>query len=209
VLGGADFGLQDPTILLLGAIDPVEGKVYIYDAYSARQLPVPHHAREMKRRLEHVPYGSLKGLMGDPSGKRRNINDRVSIFDNYAEHGIHFEAGDNRIDAGILKVYSYLDMGNLIILSHLTDVIDELTNYHYKPVDLDEKPSEKPADGEDHFADSLRYMIQTLPDDPTAIKTVVYGADDFRHRNNEEHLPFELQTDDVDYYNSPNACMGY
>jgi len=206
VTSGADYGLQDPTVFLMVAVDPVDGVAYVYDAYAKRQLPVPYHAKEMNRMLEHVPHGGLKGLIGDPSGKRRNINDRRSIFDHYAEYGLYFEPGDNRIDAGIMKVFSYFEMGKLKILKHLEDVIDELTLYHYKPTDMDERPSEKPADGEDHFCDTLRYIVQTFPDDPDLLKSVSYGFEDFRQTSSEAHLPFELRSDDQsDYNSSPDA----
>lgn len=200
VVAGADFGLKDPTTLLLVAIDPVNGVVYAYDEYYRNQLPVAHHAREMKRRMEHIPLGSLQTLVGDPSGKRRNINDTRSIFDHYAEYGIFFEPGDNRIDAGIMKVYSYLEMGKFKILRHMTNTIEEMTNYHYKPVELDETPDEKPADGEDHMCDTIRYVLKTLPDDPDMLKSQTYGLSDFRASNPQEHLPFELQDNQENYH---------
>lgn len=206
VLGGADFGLNDPTILVLAAVDPVEGIAYLYDEYGANRLAVPHHAKVMKERLTHIPFGALMGLYGDPSGKKRNINDRKSIFNHYAEYGIHFEAGDNRIDAGVMKVFGYFEMGKLKILSSCVETIQELTNYHYKSIDLGDTVSEKPADGEDHYVDSLRYLVQTLPDDPDMLKSQTYGKYDFRHENSSEaHLPFELQTNTdetpQDWYN--------
>lgn len=209
VLGAADWGLRDPTTFMLFAIDPVAGIVYAYNEYHKRQLPVPHHAKEMKRRLEHVPLGMLQGLIGDPSGKRRNINDRRSIFDHYAEYGLHFEAGDNRIDAGIMKVYSYLEMGKLKILKHMVDTIEEMTNYHYKPTDLNEVGDNKPADGEDHMPDTIRYAIQTLPDDPDMLKSQSYGMDDFRQVQSDSHLPFELQDNPMDSYLSSSSWMNY
>lgn len=205
-LSNTRFGLNDPTILVLAAIDPVEGIAYLYDEYGANKLPVPYHAKVMKERLAHIPYGALMGLYGDPSGKKRNINDRRSIFNHYAEYGIHFEAGDNRIDAGIMKVFSYFEMGKLKILSHCVETIQELSNYHYKSIDLGDRVTEKPADGEDHFADSLRYLVQTLPDDPDMLKSETYGNMDFRSYGfDEAHLPYELRTNDdetpQDWYN--------
>lgn len=209
VFGGADFGLKDPTVLLLIAIDPVEGIAYAYDEYYKNQLAVPTHAKAMIDRLNHIPIGGLQVLIGDPSGAKRNINDRQSIFKHYSEYGLFFEPGDNRIDAGILKVYSYLEMGNLKILSNCVHTIEEMTKYHYKPTDLNEISSNKPADGEDHTCDTMRYIIQRLPDDPDSLRTQTYGYDDFRVTSSDAHLPFELQDNPMDNYMNGNSWLNY
>lgn len=211
VYGGADFGIVDPTVLILFALDPVEGVLYAYDEYYQRQFPVPEHAKEMKRRMAHIPYGALQRLLGDPSGAKRNINDRKSIFNHYAEYGISFQPADNRIDAGILKVYAYLEMGRLRVLRSLSNTIEEMRAYRYKPHDMDEAPSEKPADGEDHTVDVIRYVVHSLPDDPNMLKNATYGAEDVRFReDSQSHLPFELQTNEDELYTmSHDSWMNY
>lgn len=198
VIGGGDFGLLDPTVLLLGAIDPTTGTVYVYDEYYRSRVAVPTHAREMKGRMAHIPLGGLMKLVGDPAGAKRNINDRVSLFSNYAEYGIYFQKGNNRIEAGLQKVYSYLEMGKLKVLSHLENTIEEHINYMYKPVELGKPVDEKPVDGNDHTCDSLRYMINELPDDPSQLITVSYGAHDFRNigATTDSHLPHALRNDE-------------
>ena len=159
VIGGADFGLLDPTVLLLGAMDPLTGTVYIYDEYVKNRVSVGTHAAEMKRRLSHIPLGSLLKLMGDPSGAKRNINDLKSTFNHYQEHGIYFQKGNNRIEQGIMKVFSYLEMGKLKILSHLKTIISEGEKYMYKPVELGEKQEEKPIDVDNHTINVYRSCI--------------------------------------------------
>lgn len=210
VYTGADFGLIDPTVMILFALDPSEGIIYAYDEYYQRQYPVPTHAKEMKRRMAHVPLGSMQKVLGDPSGARRNINDRKSIFNHYAEHGIYFEKADNRIDAGIMKVYSYLEMGKLKVLRALSNTVEEMRAYRYKSTGMDETPSEKPADGEDHTCDVLRYVVHSLPDDPNTLKNVTYGNNDVRGRDtSQDHLPFELQTNEDSYTSSHDSWMNY
>lgn len=201
VIGGADFGLLDPTVLLQAAIDPVDGDVYLYDAYIRNRVSVGTHATEMKKRMNHIPIGGLLKLMGDPSGAKRNINDLKSVFNHYQEHGIYFQKGNNRIDAGIMKVYSYLEMGKLKILPHLTEVIKEAAEYMYKPVELGEAADEKPVGGHDHTMDALRYLVAELPDDPLHLGSVSYNGADFRMADGTQiELPFQLQSDDgLDY----------
>lgn len=210
VYGGGDFGLVDPTVLILFALDPKEGIVYAYDEYYQRQFPVPYHAREMKKRMEHIPLGILQRLLGDPSGAKRNINDRKSIFDHYREYGIFFEKADNRIDAGILKVYSYLELGKLKILRSLSNTIEEMRAYRYESTDMDESPSEKPADGEDHTCDVIRYVMHSLPDDPNALKNESYGSSDARPIDAaQQNLPFELQDDPYAMSGGNDDWMNY
>lgn len=197
---------MDDTVLLLGAIDPKEGIVYIYDEYVKNRMSTAAHANTMKHRMQHIPVGGLMKLVGDPSGKRRNINDSKSIFDSYRRYGIHFQAGDNRLDAGIMKVYSFLELGKLKILKRCTRTIDEGINYSYKPTDMDEKQDEKPIDKNNHTLDALRYLIMELPEDFDILKSVSYGHYDI-HFKSESHLPHALQENEddgvpVDWYSS-------
>lgn len=150
VIVGGDFGIRDNTVQLMAALDPVEGIVYVYNEYVANRVGIPTHARAMKKNLEHVPQGLLMKLMGDPSGKRKNLSDNRSVFDHYAEYGIYWTAADNRLDTGIMKVYSYIEMGKLKVLGHLKETIGEHLKYVYKPTDLGDKIDEKPVDRDNH-----------------------------------------------------------
>jgi PBSX family phage terminase large subunit len=198
-LGGADWGIRDPTVLLLGAIDPDTGITYIYDEYYQPNLPVPEHAKRMKEKIEKIPYGKLRFLVGDPAGKRQNINDMRSIFDHYAEYGLWFKDGNNRIDAGIAKVQAYFSLGRLKIFSSCSNTIREGLNYKYKPEELDPKknPDNKPIDKDNHSMDSLRYICAELPDNPDTLVQKSYKSRDFAGKTEEDgSIPFALQTED-------------
>jgi phage terminase large subunit len=199
-LGGADFGIRDSTVLLMSAIDPETGIVYLYDEHYKNNLPVPEHAKQMRTMVQKVPYGKLRTLVGDPAGARKNINDMRSIFDHYAEYGLWFKNGDNRIDAGIAKVQAYFSLGRLKIFSSCANTIREGLNYKYKPEELDAKknPDNKPIDKDNHAMDSLRYLIQELPDDPSKLIQKSYHARNFKGRTDKDGgIPFELQTTDT------------
>jgi phage terminase large subunit len=163
-MGGSDFGIRDSTVLLMGAIDPDTGMIYVYDEYYKNNLPVPEHAKRMKGMVEKVPYGKLRFLVGDPAGKRQNINDMRSIFDHYAEYGLWFKDGNNRIDAGIAKVNAYFSLGRLKIFSSCVNTIREGLNYKYKPEELDAKknPDNKPIDKDNHAMDKLSVHLKAL-----------------------------------------------
>lgn len=196
-IGGADFGIQDPTVLVMGAIDPDEGVVYVYDEYYNNQLTVPGHAKNMKEILEPIPYGGIKGLIADPAGKRRNINDHRSLFDHYSEYGIHFREGNNRIDAGIAKVAAYFALGRLKVFRTCAHTIREHLNYKYKPMEMDSKKNadEKPLDKDDHTCDALRYLINELPDDPNNLKAKYYKPGTFNGKK-DSTLPYALQAEE-------------
>lgn len=199
-IGGGDFGIRDETVLLMGAIDPDTGIVYVYDEYYKNGLPVPEHAKRMREMVQQVPYGKLRTLVGDPAGKRQNINDMRSIFDHYAEYGLWFKEGNNRIDAGIAKVQAYFSLKRLKIFRSCVNTVREGLNYKYKPEELDSKknPDNKPIDKNNHAMDSLRYMINELPDDPSNLIQKSYASRDWKGRTDENGgIPFALQTDTV------------
>lgn len=197
VIGGADFGLRDPTVFLMAAIKPTTGDVIFFDEYYQRHEAVPYHADEINRRLAPIPYGKIRDLIADPSGARRSITDKTSLFDNYREYGIFFTPGNNRIEAGISKVYGYMALGKIKIFSTLKETIAEGVNYKYKPMDLhaDKNVSEVPIDVDNHCMDTMRYMINTLPDDAENLVTVKVNALGFRGYTTKDQLPFALQTD--------------
>ena len=211
VIAGFDFGIQDPTVMISAAIDPHEGKVYVYDEYFKTNQSVPYHAMEFKKRLDWIPLGQIIKLIADPSGAKRNINDRRSLYNHYNEYGIFFQPGDNRIEIGIQKVYSYLVSGNLKIFSSCKQLINEGINYRYKPQELDSQKNadEKPIDKDNHGLDSLRYIIQELPDDPYAMKSKGYYASRGMNTNNQKDLPFALQDNPTDLYGDSKAWMYY
>jgi phage terminase large subunit len=210
VLAGADWGLRDPTVLLLATIDPSDGTVYVYDEHYEPNKPISHHARIMNKKLEHIPLGSLERMVGDPSGARRNPNDKRSVFDHYAEYGLFWQPGNNRIEPGIQKVFNYFALNKLKILSSCVNTIEEGITYKYKPQELDAKKNadEKPEDIDNHAMDVLRYIINELPDDPEQLVNDIH-FNPYRERNEEAHLPHALQSEEDPYEIEEDAWMYY
>lgn len=198
-VGGADFGIRDSTVLLLGAIDPETGITYIYSEYYQNTHTVAHHAKNMNEMLEEIPRGALRYLVADPSGKRRSMTDHTSLFDHYAEYGIFFKEGNNRIDSGISKVYTWFMLGKLKIFSTCRNLVREGLNYKYKPEEMDKKVDEKPIDKDNHAMDSLRYMISELPDNPDSLIQKSWNPKDFKNEQKQEHLPHALRENEEDF----------
>lgn len=207
----ADYGLRDATVMLGVAINPEDGIAYVYDEHYESGKPIPYHAEKMLKMMDGIPPGKILRVIGDPAGKRKSERDMRSIYDHYAEYGIYFEPGMNRIEDGIMKVFTYFMLGKLKIFSNLKNTIREGLNYKYKAQELDsaKNSDEKPEDKDNHTMDALRYAIQELPDDPNQLVNKSFGQSDVNYGNMESdnEIPFALQDED-DSYNG-NSWASY
>jgi phage terminase large subunit len=197
---GVDFGLRDPTVMLAAAIDPVSGEVHIYDEHYASEKPVAFHATKMLEMMRKAPPGQIRGMpVADPKGQNRGADFR-SYFGHYQEYGIYFKGGNNKLESGLMKVFTYFSLGKLKIHSNCTHTIIELREYKYKPTELDQHKNrgEKPIDANNHTMDAMRYIIQELPDDPDQVVNEVYFTPGEKFSvSRQDHLPWELR-DNVD-----------
>ena len=193
----ADFGLRHPTVMLAGAVDPNSGILYIYKEHYQKETPLHEHAAIMNKEiLKPIPPGRLRKIVGDPKGKARNEKDMRSTFDYYAEYGIYFEPGINKIEDGIIKVFNYFTLGKVKIFNTCRMTIWEGTRYKYPKQELLEKKnsSELPMDKDNHAMDALRYMIAELPDDPhQLLNESMNRAEYYGTRNEDTWLPHALQ----------------
>jgi PBSX family phage terminase large subunit len=193
---GVDFGLRDATVMLGAAIDPVEGIVHIYDEHYENEKPVHHHAKKMLAIMQKVPHGMIRGMpVADPKGQNRGSDFR-SYFGHYQEYGIFFKPGNNKLESGLMKVFTYFSLGKLKIHSNCVNVIRELREYKYRPTELDQDKNrgEKPVDANNHSMDAMRYIIQELPDDPDKVVNEVYFTEGEKFSvSRQDHLPWELR----------------
>jgi PBSX family phage terminase large subunit len=170
-----DHGLRNPTAVPFGAIDPTDGVVYIYDEYYEPNRTVPEHAKHLKPKVEQIPYGRLRFMVIDPSARNKSdpINGK-SVQALYAEYGLFFTEGNNSIEAGLLKVNSYINNNKLKVFNTCTNLIKEGLNYKFPEVSMDNNKNldEKPIKRGDHALDALRYALMRLPDDHELLKNV-------------------------------------
>ena len=198
---GVDFGLRDPTVMLAAAIDPVEGVVHIYDEHYGAEQPVHWHATRMLAMMSKVPHGMIRGMpVADPKGQNRGADFR-SYFGHYQEYGIFFKPGNNTLESGLMKVFTYFSLGKLKIHANCVNLIRELREYKYKPTDLDQDKNrgEKPIDANNHTMDAMRYIIQELPDDPDQVVNEVYftTGESYAGASRQDHLPWELRDNEA------------
>lgn len=189
--------------MIAGAIDPREGILYIYKEHYENQKSIKYHAEQMKQKiLNHIPQGQLYKMVADPKGKAKSEKDMRSTYDYYAEYDIFFQPGINKIEDGILKVYSYMEMGKLKVFNTCINTLKEGTSYKYPKRDLitDKNAGEKPLDKDNHAMDCLKYVIAELPDDPAQLVNLSYSRYDYPENTDTSWLPHALQDDPVEAY---------
>ena len=196
-----DHGLRNPTAVPFGAIDPDTGTVYIYDEYYEPNRTVPEHAKHIKPKIEEIPYGRLRFMVIDPSARNKTdpINGK-SVQGLYAEYGLFFTEGNNSIDAGLLKVNSYINQGKLKVFNTCVNIVKEGLNYKFPEVTMDNEKNldEKPVKHNDHAMDALRYALMRLPDDPELLKTVAKEPPK-RYIEEEEEYQYDQKGDFLSY----------
>jgi PBSX family phage terminase large subunit len=173
-----DHGLRNPTAVYFHAIDPDKGEVVTYLEYYVPNRLVPEHATKIKPLVEEIHHGRLRFMVADPS--IRNKTDPVngkSVQGLYQEYGLFFTEGNNNIEAGLLRVNSYINRGKWKIYNTCHMLLKEGINYKFPELDMDkagENLDEKPEKKFDHAMDSIRYGFMRLPDDPELLKTVSF-----------------------------------
>lgn len=197
---GTDFGLVDPTVMLAAAIDPDKGELHIYKEHYESGKSIHYHQAQMKQKiLNDIPQGRLRKMVADPKGKAKSEKDMRSTYDYYAEYDIYFEPGINKIEDGIQKVFSYMDLKKLWIHDCCLATIKEGVNYKYPKQALltDKNPSEKPVDKDNHAMDCLKYICAELPDNPIELLNQSYNRNEYYGNigKEQEYLPHALQDD--------------
>lgn len=176
---GMDWGMRNPTAVVFGAINPETGETFIYNEYYAPNRLLPEHAKHLKPMIDEIPHGLMRFMVADPSTKNRNsdVLQGKSVQSLFQEYGMFFQLGNNSIEAGILRVNSYIERGKLKIYSTCVNTCREMINYRFKELDLDSDKNldEKPDKKNEHSCDALRYAYMRLPEDPELLKADAYA----------------------------------
>lgn len=174
-----DYGLADPTGILLAYIDPGRNKLVIHREYKKDDNNLKEIVDQLKLMTKNVPTGAwLRPWIIDPkSGLKRDYN-KKSLIDHYAEYGIFFQPGQINLDAGIYKVNTYFEEGYIEIEDSCPQLIKELQNYRFPSDNTSESgKKDKPEDKNNHLCDPLRWIVMELPKDPTLLSYDAYAAD--------------------------------
>jgi len=166
-VGGIDFGLRDPFVMLWAQLRPTPGglRVEVVDEYHVTGDIVPRHLRAMARR----GWPAVRWVGVDPAGLARNEQTGLSTIALLREAGWTVKHARGRVTAGIERVRQLIEPADhaddplLAIHPRCERLIEAMVKYHFNPRRTrDENPVK---DGTDHAADALRYLVVNLRED--------------------------------------------
>jgi hypothetical protein len=164
VIVGVDIGGVDPWGIVFIAIQPVTGYLYVFDEI--------YQAGILVQEIADRYYGIMGTKILD--GMAYDYENQQAAME-LAEFGVIGTPAIKAVDAGIFKVGQYLHPDDrilnpfngkmrsprLFIASHCTHAIEEISTYKWAK-DRTGDMTGKPADGNDHIMDALRYCIHTF-----------------------------------------------
>lgn len=171
---GTDFGRRDPTAHVVGALDPVQKIIYVYNEVeeSLDDKTLDFIVNKIKAADNFPNYLLAFPHQADPRGRNRDQVSGQSWFDAYRERGIIFvpakDCEQNSIAPTILKVANYAAHGRLKIFTNCVKLRSALSKYKYpeRKVGDNSNQGENPVDAYNHLPDALRYMLAPFPQFP-------------------------------------------
>lgn len=162
-----DHGFNNPTAWLWHAVSP-DGKCITFDEHYVSGEVVDYHAQAVRAKVE--THGRAPDIyVGDPSIRSVDPITGTSIHLEYTKAGIPIVLANNDVSAGINRVSSYLESGNLVITRNCINLIGEMQRYRWKTwaskrIQHLNNNHEVAHKKNDHAVDSLRYFIMSRPD---------------------------------------------
>lgn len=150
-----DFGWSpDPTVALFGAYDPDTDIMYITKEYSQKERTPSSHADSLTR----LGADWIRGIADPFGGSQSSQVDGESLIFKYSDAGLDIQAArrDKKLN-GIVDVLQRMQEGRLKVFDDLEGWLSEFRMYAY-----DDKG--RPKDGNDHFMDAMRYLVQSFFD---------------------------------------------
>lgn len=153
-IGGMDFGWNDPTVLLLGALDRDRGVLYIFFEYAASQKTPDQHIFNISS-MKAADCFKWCPVFGDTSANAKTPIDGSRLIDLYKNARIDMRPPDKKDkNARALKCLQMMMDGKLKVSSQCRGLLNEIRTYSYKGVAL--------QDGNDHHIDALLYLLSGL-----------------------------------------------
>lgn len=171
---GTDFGRRDPTAHVVGALDPVNKIIYVYNEIEEPldDKPLDYMVQKIKKCDDFPPYLLAFPNQCDPRGRNRDQVSGQSWISAYQERGILFYPAENcegdSIAPTIQKIYNYASHGRLKFFNTCRKTRDAFSKYKYpdRKVGDTSNQGEKPVDANNHLPDAVRYMLAPFPQFP-------------------------------------------
>jgi len=157
-IGGMDFGIRSPTVILFACVDP-DGCIWVGSEYLKTDTALTEHIKAIQD-FRQPP----KWLGVDPAGRQRGFQTGISDVQAMRSTGLTIHDRWLGLHEGLRLVRARLKpaSGSIRLYIHRSceQLIESLEKYHYP---ADQPMSSSPEkDGSDHCVDALRYMIQNL-----------------------------------------------
>jgi hypothetical protein len=166
LVGGMDFGMRDPFVMLWARLlPPVDGParprgedwtIEVIGELIENGLTM----EQAVDRMESMGRPRPKWIGIDPAGGQCNRQTGISDADYLRRRGYRTVSQASRIAQGIEIIRRRLDRGTLRIDAGCRQLIQSLAEYHF---DAQDERKETPVkDGPDHACDALRYLVVSL-----------------------------------------------
>jgi hypothetical protein len=170
-----DYGLADDSVFLFGAVNEVDGYLYIYDEIVTNDKNIKELSRLYFEGIKDIPSGCMlcAPIIDPKSASQRDYN-KKTLADHFLDYVIAFIPGAINKEARIYRTNTYIELGYLKIMKKCKYLIDQLREYKFKTDGTDEQNfTDKPVDKDDHAIVCLEWILMELPADPTKL---LYGA---------------------------------
>lgn len=154
---GLDWGVDALTTCAYIAVAP-DGTRYVFDCYGDREKTAAEHAKAiLKQGARHAPY---RVSVLDDSAFHRD-KDLKSVADEYSKAGLTVQRGTKDLLASVMHVKQLLKDGKLLFFrgENVEPALAEMEAWKWGPR---RNGHEIPANGSDHYIDSIRYVCYLL-----------------------------------------------
>ncbi len=168
LVGGMDFGIRNPFVMLWARIVPAPGVssveqsdpsdciVEIAEEFVQDGLTLDQNVKLMEERGWPRPAW----IGADPAGGQRSSQTGISDIGYLRRRGYKVRAARTLTNVGIEIIRRRLDRGTLRIDPGCVSLIRSLATYHFDEKDPHNTTPVK--DGADHACDALRYLLVNL-----------------------------------------------
>ena len=159
IVGGMDFGLRSPTVMLWARV--------FFDEQDRQCVHVFDELIETDRTLERMidlfetrNWPNVKWVGVDPAGNQRNSQTGLTDVQVLKQRGYKIRSRRSLISQGVECVRRHFDRETLFVDPRCEKLVQALASYHF---DLKNLAQDSPVkDGPDHACDALRYLLINL-----------------------------------------------
>ena len=176
-----DYGIRDATAFIFGAIDDVNGVLYIIDEIYQNNMNAKALAK-LYREKQHLyninPY--RLPVMDGRSINKRNDLDLRTIGDLFKDEGIWFEPAQMALEARLTRLNELIESKKIFIFKDkCPNLYREIMKYKFPDRNSDDTlkaGGDKPVDKNNHAVNALEFLAMEIPADMKKLKPLAYDG---------------------------------